>query len=657
MNHSDFKDKFIKDKGVSRLITNLVYPTIRNFNFNPDIYNIPGEEPLFHKIIIKGSKAFDLMLDNPTENTFDVDADIFLNKELIKDITAGTPTFIQSSPKIKEKIEGCERQLNHLANVMTKEFNKKVNFSAMDDNNYTNMMYIIQLDAIVNKYKSPMCKNAFLIPSTVDKDRCYNCKVVNEIKLISIPISEEVKSMKKLWLLKFAFQFDFKETFIKRDWLPKGLKIPFFDITVANPYLQIENYNGTLDMEISPQLFIIRPNLILDNLVDMASQPEFYKKKEAKNRYNKLIHQSFGKYNCAILNKISSKKNSNNSIIRRRQLIKNNPIVLARSNEELFKQKFVENMEKELDNFILNKLEGNNKKKILDSLPPQQKQEYKKQFIQKKLKNISAIGNNHITTNAAMVKTQFSNILEPYKNFVNVFYNAHSNYEEEYRNAKEKCSKFYDLQKEFTISNVDLSANNTNKLSDGILTKYKKDTTTDNFYPRMFYNIYSQSIQLQSLFFGRNTDVYRIPIIKFTSFGYWKFFTNIESQERIRNSVWPTPVCLDELEEDSKYFVNINIPDTVDKKSKIISRNFLNQRGFLIVIYPLSYLKKPVKHNVRQVELEVNIGNKKEKRAYKFFNSNVKFIKKIPSYQKVIIDGTAYLDRIDICVFHELPQN
>jgi len=659
-NKKTFEENFKTDIGAHRLITNLVFPTIRNFNFNPTKYLPPNN--LFQKITIKGSKAFNLMLENPSINpSLDVDTDIFLNKDIINNINPNKKVvnLYEILPQITKIIDdvNVQEQLEYLAVEFEKEFNSKVNFTNLiqNSNNYTNMMYIIQLDAIMNKYINS-CKNGYLVPSIEDKKRCYNCKVVHTIKQIPIQISDTTKSLKKAWLLKFAFQFDFKETFITREWADKGLTIPFFDITVANPFLQIENFKNKLDVEISPALYIIRPNLILDNLLNMASQPDFFKKNKAKNRYNKFMHIPFDQYSCSIIDKLSPKKNQSNfnEIAKKRMLIKNNPVALARSEEELYKQQFGNATQKELDNFILDKLDGNNT--MLQKLTPQQKQEYKKQFIHTKLSNIGKISNinKHITTNISGVETRYSNILAPYKEYLNVFYNAHSNYNKELQKSQEKCSQFTDLQKQFSLSNVNYSKNNVDKLSGGILTKYKKDTTADNYFPLMFYNIYKQTYEIQSLFYGSKLETYKSPIIKFTSFSYWKFFTNIESPNRIKNTVWPKPQCLDNLEINQTYFFNTKLPD-INTSFNIISRDFLSQHGFLIIIYPNSYLQQPIKPNIRKNTINVKIGNKTEKKEYKFYNNNVKFIKKIPSYQKVVIDGKVYLDAINILIFHELP--
>jgi hypothetical protein len=98
----------------------------------------------------------------------------------------------------------------------------------------------------------------------------------------------------------------------------------------------------------------------------------------------------------------------------------------------------------------------------------------------------------------------------------------------------------------------------------------------------------------------------------------------------------------------------MKLPD-INTSFNIISRDFLSQHGFLIIIYPNSYLQQPPKPNIRKNTINVKIGNKTEKKEYKFYNNNVKFIKKIPSYQKVVIDGKVYLDAINILIFHELP--
>ena len=71
----------------------------------------------------------------------DVDADIFLSNDIIKNLNG--EGFLQATPKINEKIDNSELPLEYLAKKFEAEFNKKVNFSDIDKDNYTNMIYIL----------------------------------------------------------------------------------------------------------------------------------------------------------------------------------------------------------------------------------------------------------------------------------------------------------------------------------------------------------------------------------------------------------------------------------------------------------------------------------------------------------------------------------
>jgi len=71
---NDFKEKFLADIGARRLINNLAFTAINNYNYK----HSSQSENTYNKMIVKGGKALQLIQGKPTES-FDVDVDLFLS--------------------------------------------------------------------------------------------------------------------------------------------------------------------------------------------------------------------------------------------------------------------------------------------------------------------------------------------------------------------------------------------------------------------------------------------------------------------------------------------------------------------------------------------------------------------------------------------------
>ena len=653
---NDFKDKFLADIGARRLINNLAFTAINNYNYK----HSSQSENTYNKIIVKGGKALQLIQGKPTES-FDVDGDLFLSRDVMEEILPQNKTIISGTeivPKLEEYTnplktqEDNVNQLYQIAQEISDEMNSRLKNGK---NSYDNMIYRVQLDAIVSKYLTQYCLPAFVLYNP--QGNCYDCKVIHKLDSRVIEVNAEGRRIQQqVWIIKFTLYFEFKPSYSKTPLemneskrLPNSLKIAFLDLTVANPYLQIENYKNRLDIELSPKFYILRPTLIINNLVDMASQPDFHKRNIAHQKYEQFIRLNFTDYDCEVISKLSPKNMQQeqelNTIAQQRAQLKNNPIAMAKTEEELYR-KIVgingnsnANINKDVEQY------AQTKNINWEQLQPIEKVNLRKQFIHNKLKQLGAIGNlnKHIRTDVKQMTVQYSEVLAPFEKYLDIFTNAHANYTDEIKNARKKCEPYKVSDKYLHMKNV-VNKSFISEEKKGILTKYIKQTTKCNFYPFWQYSFLQNSNQLQ-YFFMNKTENYSSPIVKFTSFSYCRFITKPFTTVSTAN--YPQPVTLDDLEINHEYYFNMNIPQE-DEKPFLVPRDFLNQDGFLIIIYPAER-----KQNVHVEKVKEQRNGKEIEKTYKYFSSNIMLKVKLPSYINVQIDNEKVLDKINLLVFQE----
>ena len=487
----EFKNKFLADTGARRMINNLVFTTITNFNYLNN-----NSDSLYNKIIVKGGKALGIVQGNALES-FDIDGDLFLSKEKMDEIMPKNVQVVQGTnifPEIEKYTnplktdEEVKEQLDMIGEEIAKKLEEKIK---MPEKEYDNSLYRVQLDAIVSKYLSDKCLAQYALYRN-NTNTCYDCKIIHKIDSIVIEKTENgQRTQHQVWMFKFTLYFEFKyaHTNFKLEMnetkrFPNSLKIAFFDLTVANPYLQVENYKNRLDIQLSPHFFIIRPTLIINNLIDMASQPSFHKRNSAKTKYEKFIRLPFTNYNCEVIKKLSpvnmQEEQELNNISRRRAQIINNPVALARTEQEMY-NKIKNTDDEELNAFIRQKMNGDGNKRNISVLTPIEKENLTKMFIRDKLHKLGLIGNlnKHIQSNVRQVEIKYSEVLAPFKDYLDIFADAHTDYSAEIKNAKNKCAPYKVSDKYLQLKNV-VNKNFISKEQKGILTKYIKKTNSCN---------------------------------------------------------------------------------------------------------------------------------------------------------------------------------
>ena len=192
----------------------------------------------------------------------------------------------------------------------------------------------------------------------------------------------------------------------------------------------------------------------------------------------------------------------------------------------------------------------------------------------------------------------FNNPLEKYKNNIDEITNR-----DELKNIKKRC-------KNKVINNRD--------------TKYSTYSKAVNYYPFKYYGMYNQPIPISYSTIGQLAE--DKMFFKFVSLSYLKLF--------VQNGI---PVSLDEVEDNEQYFLNLPLDEM---NSDEISRDFLNQDGFLILIKKFEMLKATP--NVKKTDK----GN--------FFNCGIKLVEKKKIYIKILIDGRDVYDYINVLVFEQV---
>ena len=141
------------------------------------------------------------------------------------------------------------------------------------------------------------------------------------------------------------------------------------------------------------------------------------------------------------------------------------------------------------------------------------------------------------------------------------------------------------------------------------------------------------------------------PLIKFLSFGYWKF---------LMDSTGQTNISLDDIAASDSgyqtYLINMDITLRMSNMQQQIpiQRDFLCQNGFLIIIHPKSG-QPQLQRNIRKIKIKVHKEDKEDK-EYTFFCSPIELKKKMSTYMKVEIDGRVFVDKIIILVFDEVDS-
>jgi hypothetical protein len=395
---------------------------------------------------------------------------------------------------------------------------------------------------------------------------------------------------------------------------------------IINPLLQTIHFNNALDLEISYGLYIIKPNLILENLLGIFEDQSVPKvtpqvATQAETLYKQLISLDFDKYNCAVIEKLSSLREKNvmhsggkrtdDELLRIQHL--STPNVTSSQEEKL--------LEKTHPNIKINN--SSNRRKFLI--------------------NHREIGNmpGYIIPN----ESYDQKLKDP--RFAEFFSNSGKT-DGELKLAKEKCSKFSQKKEPLKVLNVS-NVSNVSKESNGIVVKYKsKSANFNNYFPRMFYEL-----ELSEKISNTEFDSSGTPLIKFLSFGYWKFLMDSTGKQNI---------SLDDIAASDSgyqtYLINMDITLIMsDMQQQIqIQRDFLCQNGFLIIIHPKSG-KQPgqpqLQSNIRKIKIKVHKEDKEDK-EYTFFCSPIKLKKKMSTYMKVEIDGRVFVDKIIILVFDEV---
>lgn len=551
--------------GFQRLTSNLVISLIREFNESPSKY-LNQYDTFFSKIVLKGKKAFNLLLlDYP--DTDHIDADIFINKDTLDEIMSKWSTIAEFN-KLKNLGTKNIEILNYLGKKIKESIDKKINFKKLtEEGELSNVFYMIQLDAIFSLYKD-ICKDSYLTPQLEEKLRCFNSFVTYDI------------DSKKTNCLQFYLQIQFRETPFPHqvDWLQEQfnnakhmfiknvVKIPFLSIKVAEPYLQIEEYKKRLSLEISPHLYVYNPLLVINNVVALEQDEDMVEE------YKSVIRKPFNDYKCSVVGKI--------------------PFYLAKEMNELDKLAQVQQPR--------NKSHPLYKTHITDL--------YEKYINTSDNKNLHQMEKelNNAGVNPSKHFQSFENPLEKYKNYLNSFTNAHSN-KNELQKAKKNCK--------------DTKVNNRKP-------KFIPYSNADNYYPLKYYGMFNQPVPVPISFSTFGQIVENKLFFKFISLSYLKLFVEKEKKK---------PMSLDKVEINGKYFLNLPLDEL---NSDIISRDFLNQDGFLILI--------------KESEFHKATPNVKKTDKGSFFNCLLKLVEKNKTYIKILIDDREVLDHINILVFEQV---
>jgi len=376
-------------------------------------------------------------------------------------------------------------------------------------------------------------------------------------------------------------------------------EVDFFEIHIADGFLQFQNYLNRFSIEISPQLPVILPTLVLNYKMDLDCLMDEKKKATELEKFEEFITLPLTKYSCTVVGLLYPNFDIQNFELKRRQY-KNIPVALDKLERNTYEKLFLQDSfsKMEMENYVGKETTATNPLII---------QEYEKKFIKKKLKNIGLISN----LNKVVIKNSTKN---------------QKVYDEKLSDARDLCKKYFGtsvLLKNFK--------NNSNK---GVKTGYVEDNK-DNYYSRLVYGMFREQF-LNILVLQQNDNRIDGHIIKFTSFGYMRFLTE--------NYTMPNPELLisglDDLDEGAVYFLSMPLEDMGDYR---VSRNFMDQNGFLLIIKT-----QKIRNNVRMVESS-------EKNKINFYNYKIRLEKRFPSYQKIELeDGSVYLDQINILLFSEI---
>lgn len=583
---------FNKISGAARMIQNLVFSGIREFNSNP--FGFQTQNNIFGRLVVSGNKALDLFLFDKNIPSFSIDAILLLSKDFIqkKIIPKNTPSiqesilansiqnFFQSNPpeSILEEIG------DHFSNL----FNQQIDYRKLTDP-YANMIYVVQMDGIMNAMQRNICKDQF-----VTKIPCYSCQVIYKVE-------RSIVDGKFVWMIIFTLQIFSALSFMGPVVEGNPINVDFFRIRIANDFLQVQDFLNRLAIEISPQLFVILPTHTLNFTIDINSIPDEERRNINLENYQNFISLPMTKYSCTVINFLYPSFNNYAFDLQYSQL-KNSPQALNRVEESTYNELFKDgnNLSKtEINNYVRAQTDVNN---------PLIFQEYERKFMEKKLKNVGIINN----LNTIVLKNDNKN-----KNINN----------SKLKNARSLCEKYF-------ATNISINQLKNNR-NNGVKSKYNRESR-DNYYGKPIYDMFRLTDAISLLNLQQNTKKYAETIFKFTTFGYIRFF--MDNYEQFAEM--PASVCLDDVDVGQTYFLSMPL-EQGGKYS--VSRNGMDQDGYLIVIRPQN-----VYANVR----EVDMGDNKK---IDFYNFKVKLEGKIGSYQKVeLVDGTSYLDQIKILLFSEI---
>jgi len=580
----DIIDNFTKITGAKRMVQNLVFSSIRDFNSNPSLSQT--HNPLFGKLIVSGGKALDLFVADPI-NTFQIDTNLLLSNESIDKLFVPKNTPIINEIIIINAINNWfrsnspEQQLQEIANNLTKQFNQKVDFSSMTDP-YSNMIYVIQLDAIMQLINPNVCKNTF-----VANKPCYSCKVVHKIE-------KSIVEGRNIWSMKFKFQIGMALSYLGPILEINKKEINFFEIRVPDGFLQFQNYLGRLSVEISPQLPVLLPTHILNFTMDLRMITDQKKRTDLEEKLRDFIKLPLTKYSCNVVDLLYPKFDEI-AFQTQYQLMKSNPSALNSLERRTFEQLFKSN-----------KLSGIEMKDYLEkmakSVNPLILRDYERKFIEDKLKRIGII--TDLTKRVIRNSSKNQNI-----NMTKL------------PDARALCEKYFGTK----ITVADFSKNQ----SSGLVSKYN-EMRLDNYYSKNVYDSFRTPGLLNLLILQQNNKRYDKPIVKFTSFGFIRFF--MENYQQFTQI--PNVMDIDDLDEGATYFLSMPF-----EEDYMVSRNSMDMNGFLLIIKPIG------RNNIRSDQtLKID-----------FYNYKIKLERKIRSYQKIeTTDGRVFIDPVQILLFTEI---